>query len=332
MTRTSVSSARMVLDVYQTALAALRAGISFVPILTDGTKSPAVRWKDFQQKRPTLSDVRKWFYGKDRGIGFITGVISGGLEMLDFDSLSAYEQFAQQMRQEGLAWLLDRIEQGYKELSPKGVHLYYRCELVEGNKKLAQHPVQEPPWVESKIETRGEGGYSIGAPSKGGVHPSGQPYQVQHGSLATIQTIAPEDRALLQAIARTLDEMPPLEKKAPQEGHQQRKSYDGGERLPGHIFNERGPSWVELLEPHGWTWVRSIGKEDFWRRPGKDKGLSATTNYEGGDYLYVFSTSTIFEARVGISKFAAYTYLEHGGDFSAAAKALAAQGYVEKEK
>src|SRR5690242_2560278 len=109
MIRSSVSSPRITLDVYQTALAALRAGISFIPILSDGTKSPAVRWKDFQQRQPTLSDVRKWFYGKDRGIAFITGAISGGLEMLDFDSRSIYERFIERMRQEGLMWLVERI-------------------------------------------------------------------------------------------------------------------------------------------------------------------------------------------------------------------------------
>ncbi len=326
MTLTSVSS----LDVYQTALTALRAGISCVPILADGTKSPAVRWKEFQQKQPTESDVRKWFQGKNRGIAFITGAISGGLEMLDFDSHSIYAQFSERVQQEGLAWLLERIELGYKELSPKGVHLYYRCpSFLEGNKKVAQRPIKEPPYVLSLIETRGEGGYSIGAPSKGGVHPSGQPYQLQYGHLATIQTIAPEDRELLHAVARMLDEMPLPEKKASQEVRRWPKyQSNDGEALPGHLFNERGPSWAEILEPHGWTWVKSIGNEDFWRRPGKDKGFSATTNYEGSDYLYVFSTSTVFESRVGISKFAAYTFLEYHGDFSEATKALVAQGYV----
>jgi hypothetical protein len=58
---------------------------------------------------------------------------------------------------------------------------------------------------------------------------------------------------------------------------------------------------------------------------------NATTNYEGSDLLYVFSTSTTFEPRVGISKFAAYTFLEHHGDFLQATKALVAQGYVEGE-
>ena len=325
------------LALYQTALAPLRARISFIPILANGTKAPAVRWKEYQQRLPTLREARAWFHSKDReyGIAFITGTISGGLEMLDFDSWSIYEQFVERMRRSGLACLLERIERGYKERSPKGVHLYSRCtSVLEGNKKLAQRRVQEPPYVLSLIETRGEGGYGIGAWSPGTVHPSGLPYLVECGSLATIQTITPAERALLLAVARTLDEMPPPEKKGTQEGRQLQRKHQRheGERLPGQVFNERGPGWAEILEPHGWTWVKSIGEEDFWRRPGKDRGLSATTNYEGSDYLYVFSTSTIFEPRVGISKFAARTFLEYDGNFSQAAKALAAQGYVEQER
>ena len=317
------------LNVYQTACAARRAGISFIPIRADGTKSPAVQWKDFQRKHPTLSDARTWFYRKNRGIAFITGAISGGLEMLDFDTHTAYEAFMARMQQEGLTWLLEKIEQGYKEFSPKGVHLYYRCAVIEGNKKLARCPLQDPPGIKSTIETRGEGGYSIGAPSCGGVHPSGQAYQLVQGSLATIQTIAAKDRALLLSVARVLDAMPTT---FPRKAHKPKKVFQRSSegRRPGTIFNER-TMWSEILEPHGWTWIKSLGDEHFWRRLGKDVGISATTNYAGSDFLYVFSTSTPFEPRVGMSKFAAYTFLEHGGDFSEATKALVALGYVEED-
>jgi hypothetical protein len=319
------------LSVYQTALAALQADISCIPILTDGTKKPAVRWKEYQKRRPSLGEVRYWFSSRERGIALITGTISSGLEMLDFDAHAVYEQFAARMRLEGLFELLESIEQGYKELSPNGVHLYYRCSLIEGNRKLAQRPLPVPPGVKSKIETRGEGGYSIAAPSHGAVHPSGEPYQVQSGSLATIQTIQPEERALLLAVARTLDEIPPPEK-VPHERRQLTRNYhrQSGERLPGHLFNERA-TWAEILEPHGWMLVKTVGEEEFWRRPGKELGISATTNYASSGYLYVFSTSTLFEPQVGISKFAAYTFLEHNGDFAAAAKALAARGYVDED-
>src|SRR5205823_2198294 len=62
-------------------------------------------------------------------------------------------------------------------------------------------------------------------------------------------------------------------------------------------------------------------------RPGKGRDWSATTNHGGYDLLYVFSTSTVFDAERGYSKFAAYTILDHAGDFRAAAAELGRRGY-----
>jgi putative DNA primase/helicase len=71
----------------------------------------------------------------------------------------------------------------------------------------------------------------------------------------------------------------------------------------------------------------------YWRRPGKGgRGCSATTGYcrgkDGTDLLYVFSSNAHpFEPGRAYGRFAAYALLEHGGDYGAAAKALAAQGF-----
>ena len=70
--------------------------------------------------------------------------------------------------------------------------------------------------------------------------------------------------------------------------------------------------------------------EIFWRRPGKTEGISATTGYAGTGYLYVFSTSTLFDAERGYSKFSAFALLNYDGDHSAAAMTLASLGYGNK--
>jgi putative DNA primase/helicase len=86
-----------------------------------------------------------------------------------------------------------------------------------------------------------------------------------------------------------------------------------------------------VLEPSGWELVRTVGSEGQWRRPGKEgPGISATTNYEETDLLYVFSTSTPFEPERGYTKFAAYAVLNFGGDFRAAARELAQRGYCDE--
>ena len=96
---------------------------------------------------------------------------------------------------------------------------------------------------------------------------------------------------------------------------------------PGDDF-EACTDWRAVLEPHGWRLVYERGGEGYWRRPGKARGVSATTGYAGGNALYVFSSSAPpFTPGASYSKFAAHTLLEHRGDFAAAAVALAGRGY-----
>ena len=89
-------------------------------------------------------------------------------------------------------------------------------------------------------------------------------------------------------------------------------------------------SWHEVLEPHGWECLDCDGDEDGarWLHPEATSGCSATVS---NGSLYVYSTSTAFEATLpgephGYSRFAAYAVLDHGGDMSAAAKALLRHG------
>lgn len=302
-----------------TAMIALQMGISVIPIHADGTKRPVVRWKFYQEQRATPEEVRRWFSGTPYGLACITGAVSGGLELLDFDSRAIYEQWARCMRREGAASLLARIESGYQEASPNGIHLLYRSREHAGNQVLARAATRKP-----SIETRGEGGYGIIAPSCGRVHPSGRPYQCVAGRLTTIQTITPQERRRLFVVARAFDEAPRASPPPLPVSTRQRSALQSGR--PGDRFNAQG-SWEDLLPRYGWVLVRYVGEEGQWRRPGKETGISATTNYQGSDLLYVFSSSTCFESRCGYSKFHAYTILAHEGNFSAAAKVLARQGY-----
>ena len=60
------------------------------------------------------------------------------------------------------------------------------------------------------------------------------------------------------------------------------------------MFLTGGSSWKDLLK--GWTLVYEQDGVGYWRRPGKDEGISATTNYKGSGLFYPFTTSTVFEA------------------------------------
>lgn len=103
-----------------------------------------------------------------------------------------------------------------------------------------------------------------------------------------------------------------------------RKSQPDGLR-PGDDFNERG-NWEEVLSKNGWT---PLG-DDLWRRP-EGTGISASTKF---GFLYVFTTNAYPLEDSGsrgaaYTKFTAYAFLHHDGDFAAAAKELGGRGFGE---
>ena len=92
---------------------------------------------------------------------------------------------------------------------------------------------------------------------------------------------------------------------------------------PGDDFNRRGDVRA-LLERHSWACVRHAENE-CWRRPGKDRGWSATLRDR---VFYVFSSNAApFEPNRAYAPFSVYALLEHGGDFAAAAGTLRDEGY-----
>jgi hypothetical protein len=318
-------------SIYQTAMSAQQAGINVIPVRADGSKRPDLKnWQVYQRRRVTPGEVICWFRVAGRGLAVVTGEVSGNLEALDIDSPDTYHLWLDCIKNSSLRTTYERIALGYLEATPSGGrHLLYRCATVGRNQALARRLLEESGGYQTLIETRGSGGMLIVAPSCGQVHPSGKPYTLLHGGLAQVATITPEERSQLLALARTFNETPTVVREeraaykiAPSTIHNSQST------RPGDLFNQQA-SWETILNPHGWELVRVIDGKGLWRRPGKKgPGISATTNYAGNDLLYVFSTSTIFEPERGYKKFSAYALLEHGGDFSAAARTLAAEGYA----
>ncbi len=185
---------------YHTAMVASEAGISVLPIRADGSKQPSlVEWKVYQRRRASRSELNHWFRLSGLGLAMITGQVSGNLEALDFDCHAVYEAWLSKVhRDRRIHDLYERIAWGYLEATPAGGrHLLYRCSEIEGNQKLARKPIEGGQKYKTLIETRGEGGLIIVAPSRGSVHPSGKPYMLLRGGAATITTITPAERSLL---------------------------------------------------------------------------------------------------------------------------------------
>jgi len=303
----------------EAAKTALNAGLSTIPPRMDGTKAPIGEWKQYQESTPSIEDIERWYDNGQTGVGLVTGAVSGNLECLDFDTHDIWEQYKARSKECGLWELVKRIAFGYIEKTPNGFHLLYKCESIGGNTKLAKETDEPlPNGVKTLIETRGQGGFIIVAPSNGRVNPDGD-YVLKAGGFNTIVTISTDEREQLHSLAKTFDEMP-RQDEAGFVGVTSKGSENYNNR-PGDEFI-RTTTWEKILEPHGWTKVFNSGGTTHWRRPDKKIGVSGTTNHNDSDLLYVFSTSTIFDAERGYNKFSAHTLLNHGGDFKKAAKTL----------
>jgi len=325
--------------VYDLAVRLIAAGIGVLPIRPDGSKAPTIEWKPYTGPDGRLAsdhELRLWFVGRVRGIGAIGGVVSGGLECIDFDVQGLFERWADDVDQLAPG-LLQRLV--VVRTPGDGAHVWYRADVVEPNQILAKRPATEvelragkkkDPWRQS-IETRGEGGQALipGCPAP--CHPTGKLYEYNPlglGDLARVQRVTPDEQSLLLDTARALSTYADPPKDPP------RGPANGSAHgiTPLDDFDRRG-TWEEVLAPHHWQ-VRSGTWEDgYLTRPGKDvrAGHSATVGKcqpgkWGEPMLFVFSTDAgMAPGRYGRGR--AFAELNHGGDQSAAAAHLRAKGY-----
>lgn len=311
-------------SIVQAAAAAARDGIAVVPVREDGSKRPDLAsWAEYQVRKPTRDELRAWFGQYERiGLGWITGAVSGGLECIDFDDHATFAEFVALAKALGSAPAL-RVLAGYQERTPHGAHLFLRSPAPEGNIKLARSEAGA-----ATIETRGEGGFVVVAPSYGSVHPTGEPYTtLEPFAEGSIPILTTDERDEVFTLARSLDRGHREAVSEPTGGSQ---GIQAGTR-PGDLYNARA-SWSQVLEPFGWRLAHRRGDECYWTRPGaRTGGVDATTNYAGSGLLYVFSTSAVpFEPERGYGMFSAYATLAHAGDYRAAAIDLAGQGYTDQ--
>jgi hypothetical protein len=315
------------------------AGFALIPIRPDGSKAPIGLWKgiaDGVEPPPSVERLcQQITSNRCDGVAIVAGLASGNAEILELEGRAAdrLADIVAHAAATGISDLLERLRSGCVEESPSGgFHFLYRVSdgPARPNEKLARRPDATQPNRELVLaETRGQGGYMICAGSFGRTHETGRPYKLLVGTPSTIPFFTMAERDELFGLFRVIDEMPlaPEERACPRE-QIAGSGGDDGALSPGDDFNRRS-SWDELLE----GWVRVTTSTDpagnqrvHWRRPGKSVGTSATTGGEG-DRLYIFSSSTPLPHQTALSKFAVYSYLNHGGNFSAAAAELAEQGY-----
>lgn len=285
------------------------SGLSVIPIASVADKNPSLEsWKPYTIHAPQPAEAAHWFTANGTpaapALAIVCGAVSGGLTVIDFDLMrdgrTLYPEWTRLVEKlaPGLLATLPVVE------TPSGGHhVYLRCPVVESNQKLAESAARQT-W----IETRGEGGYVLAPPSEG--------YVKRNGSLTAIPEVGVAQYELLLHAAKSLTAKP-----LPRE-----KSLDDGDVLPGDAYNAAASLFtvVDLLIKHGWQRVHSATTGVALRRPGKDRGVSATVRESNGmPVFYCFSTNApAVPAMRGVSPFGLYAALEHGGDYSAAARAL----------
>lgn len=291
----------------------LQAGLSVIP--TNGDKTPAVvTWKPFQARKATAEEFLSW--PQAHGLGIVCGPVSGGVFCFDVDlkncptGRSALE-FMELVREQAPD-LPDRLVA--EETPSGGWHFVGRCAKTIGNLKLARNKAGK-----AIIETRGEGGYFCAAPTPA--------YTLRRGSFAAIHEVTPEELDILLDCARamSLEEREP-DLRTPYIPHATVTPFDDFDA------KTTPESFTALLASHGWARLFSRGQVVYFRRPDKQgRAISATFNHVPGRF-YVFTTSTAFESEHVYKPYAVFAMLEFRGDFKAAARALAAQGYGDKRQ
>ena len=124
---------------------------TIIPV-KEGEKRPGLsEWKSFQNRRPSIPELRKWFKPKETGVGLITGKKSG-VVVVDEDSY----------KEKGIKVKLSSplvVKTG-----GGGKHYYFK--YTEGITNAVNK--------DKSIDVRGEGGFVVLPPTK---HPSGNFYE-----------------------------------------------------------------------------------------------------------------------------------------------------------
>lgn len=284
-------------------------GLGLNPVPVSENKEP-LREKHSSVKI-TESEIEQFSFDN---IGVSTGIISQGLEAIDFDLKNAEDpaRVMKMFKSKVSKDLLKKLV--VQQTVSGGYHMIYRCEDVSSSRKLAKN-------AEGKaiIETRGEGGYIKCHPSEG--------YELIQGSFDKIPIISPEERLQLFVSAKMLNTL--LVKEA-------RKKYTAEDneylkKFPD--YNEDVEIGITMLQDHGWT----IHSEDtVWinmtRPDSKSKELHGGYHKEG-KFFFCFSTAQdTFETERPYNNHAIFAELECGGRYDVAYAKLYEMGYGDEKE
>lgn len=286
------------------ALNYARLGLRVIPI-APGEKYPKgiTNWQTKATNDPTI--ITDWYNNEHKtwGVGIATGKTATGnhIFVLDIDEHNPHES--------GSETLLD-LEVEHGQLPPTvtvhtpsgGRHLYYRSPKEirnDAGKRLGKG-----------LDIRGEGGQVLAPPTQ---HPDGGNYieDLEHG-FDTKPAQAPDWLIhLLTYEPKHIDHHKPAT-----------DTFLTGD-APSDRYNQQ-TNWHDLLTEDGWTYSHQDQQGiQYWTRPGKTKGISASIGHAGGDHLIIFSSNAP-APEGGYSRFGYYAATRHQGNWKHATQAFLA--------
>ena len=286
------------------ALQLLESGLNPIPIHNDSKVPSIKRWR----RRIIKEDIDNNTY---HNIAVTTGIFSGGLEVIDIDLKYAGNE---EEKREFFAKYRERIGNDLlrklviQETINGGYHFIYRTSISEGNRKLASNEDGEV-----LIETRGDGGYILIAPSEG--------YKIIYGDLNDITIISDIERNTLISAASSLNRKLKPRSKQHSVDDLRFPNFDGD-----HKYG------VVILLKHGWTIAFENAEEVALTRPGKNQGVSAMY-FKDKNFFYNYSSSVMeFETETPYNNHNIFVILNHGGDYKEGFKALYRLGIDEDQE
>lgn len=199
-------------------------GLNVIPIAFK-EKRAAEKWKEYQDRKATNEEIKKWFLtGAVQNIAIVCGVISDNLVVVDFDDPKVYKKIFGKAAKDKSTFVVR---------TGKGIHVYFKTE----------NPVRSFRIEELSIDVKGEGGYVLAPPS---VHPSGREYKEER--MIDIEHVEGDFvEELFMIIKSKIKKFDP---------NDYREEIDIGKIMGGVEEGERNESAIRLA-----TWYRQAGLE-----------------------------------------------------------------------
>lgn len=286
-------------------------------VTTEATKIHKGTWAPYQERQATQDEVEHWLHNGISSLAVIGGMVSGGVEILDFDVTGYYEQWSDVVAGEDDILPAQRTGGGNWQVA-------YRCEQPEPNQKLAWHPDEtQKSGRRVAIETRGVNGYAVLPPS---LHPSGNYYQLVRGRFSQIPTIDMDHRNFLLTCARALCQAPKtLQEIAAEKDPRRsepREPYEGDSVIDA--FNAKY-SVGDMLQRYGYSRLQN-GR---YSRPGKPDSAGVVVNPTDNKSYHMSSNDVLDSEGEGKrqprSPFDFLRVFDHNGDYRSAVKAAATE-------